>query len=253
MAEEAKIGEQADPVRGTSAPNADTEAEPTRPAKKAKKFARAALATAAALVTLSGAATVIVKIVHSLNSTSPAHTSTDDPSCVRIQRSSTSGLSFYQDAQQDPMAYCNPDDPGGMFTVSMKSKPFELWFPALVGSRAVEVCASTDISLFADAKANPLGATRTCLTPGTGVADAELGGGFLAISTPQEAVHTEIAGSRPQPATDGQQKYYVSTAIGPKTIAFSSFHDRLYLVIAAPDAADPTVISIEKFTLYFER
>jgi hypothetical protein len=213
------------------------------------------LTTAAALVTLSGAVAVIIQIVHWLDRPAPPRTAVSGPSCIQIERTLNNGLSFHQDGQQDPMAYCNPTGPDNTFTVSMKSGPFELWFPALVGNSAVQVCASTSSAVFADASAPPASDKRTCLTPGTGVADAQLGGGFLAMGDAEEPVHTEIAGNRPQAAANGYQKYYVSTVLGTSnTITLTNFHDRLYLVIAiATDANDPSTASIEEFTLYFER
>jgi hypothetical protein len=137
----------------------------------------------------------------------------------QLEGSPNLGISFYQNGQLDPMSA----DDQGTVTVTMKSQPFELWFPTLASSESLEVCAATGNWVFADAAKTGERNVSTCLTPGMGVAAGPYGGGFLALTTPSSPVSTNISEDRARPAGQGYGKYYVSN--------LSSKLGQIYLVI----------------------
>jgi hypothetical protein len=87
-------------------------------------------------------------------------------------------------------------DNQGTITVTLKSEPFELWFPTLASNESLEVCAATGDWVFASAAETGKGNSPTCLTPGTGVAAGPYGSGYLVLTTPDGPASTNISEDR---------------------------------------------------------
>ena len=217
--------------------------------RRSVNWVKQILAVAGAIVTIGGAVAVISQFTHWLDFISHASASTC-PSSTSLEVSPGLGISFYQSGQIDPMSLSatNAGDQSLVFVnVCMKSEPFELWFPTLSAGSSLEVCTSDSRTLFSSIF-NPK-AIVNCLTPGTGGADYSYASAFLIETTPQPGLpaspagnyaHTEIYGTRAQPASGGDEKYYVSNVITPsgRTILLANQDSNLYLAIYLSNKAN---------------
>ena len=188
----------------TAAPGAEDDADDRPPVKWVKRI----LAVAGAVVTIGGAIGVISQTTHWLDGIThaSAHSS---PSFSEIERSPILGISFHQNGQLDPMSlsYPNGTSQNPAVDVSVQSEPFEVWFPTLGSESAVEVCASRSNAIYHDIPLTGRSGVFTCLTPGTGVADYTSASGYLPVSIPPaDIAHTQIEGTRAEPASGGGPK-----------------------------------------------
>lgn len=209
------------------------------------KWRKRILAAAAAIVTLAGAAAVISQTTHwLLRKTHPQ----SSPSFSALERSPDLGVSFFQNGRPNLMSWPGPAGQTSTLdtvTVSMKYRPFELWFPALGPESSLNVCASPSRSIFNPAVILNPNNQASCLSAGRSVADSRYGSGGLWVSSPSNAAHTAIFGQRAQQTSNGDQKFYVSNLAG--------WHRNFYLVIYRNDndykKFEPT--NIEFFVLKF--
>ncbi len=218
------------------------------------RMLRRVLAVAGAIVTIGGAVTLISQTTHWLDNLTHAHAGKP---VSEIERSPILGMSFYQNAQMDPMSY---SDPGGTgqnleINVSMKPEPFELWFPVLGTESSVEVCASNNSAILNSVRQTGKSGVITCLSPGTGAADYAYASGTLFESSgPQDPIHTQIDGSRVQSASGGDQRYYISTlTANNRSTSLTNRRSKLYLVIYFNDNYGRTFEpnNLERFVLNF--
>jgi hypothetical protein len=84
----------------------------------------------------------------------------------------------------------------------MKSEPFEIWFPDLHANSILLIGTSDSRAIFATKAA--------MLWYATGAAEETYASGALYEYTPDYRVTTAIASARAQPASEGDEKYYVS-------------------------------------------
>jgi hypothetical protein len=169
---------------------------------------------------------------------------TSDPNCgmstaSQIARSPNLGISFHQNNQVALMTYVNADTLQiPVVGVCLSSAPFEIWFPALGPQSDVQVCTSTTAAIF---RVNPF-RTGECLGGGSGAADYSYASGTLFETALTNGEHTEIAQTRAQPASGGDEMYFVSTLFSPgvaptfrgKPFSITKQSSNLYLVIYAP-------------------
>lgn len=150
-----------------------------------------------------------------------------------------------------------------LLDVCLSSAPFEIWFPTLGPHGLVELCMSTTAAEF---RINPFISTANahgCLTSnGDGVTNAYIGG-FLYESTPKSPAGFYIFGTRAQPASNGYEKYFVSTLhyitfadqqFADHSVSLSKQRANLYLFIFSTkdyrkSASDA---NIEHFVLRFK-
>jgi hypothetical protein len=190
---------------------------------------------------------------------------TSDPTCgmtgsAQIERSPNLGISFHQNNQLALMSYANSDSlQTPLIDVCLSSAPFEIWFPALGPSSDVQVCTSTNVAIF---RINPFTGLH-CLTGGTGVADTNYASGALSETSLQQGEHTEIASTRAEPASGGDDKYYVSRLFTPTTleargkpISITRQATDLYLIIFTtgnyPLNSQASINQLEHFILRFK-
>jgi hypothetical protein len=208
---ETAAGSTSDKAHSREASDAKDERESSD--KAPVKWAKWMLAVAGAIVTIGGAVAVISQTTHwlgNLNSGTPAPQLTVSPNL---------GISFHQYGQSDPMSA----DDHGTVTVTLKSEPFELWFPTLTSDESLEVCAATGTWVFENAAETGKKNVVTCLSPGTGGAQDVIPGGDLFLTASDDPKSTSINKERTQPATQGYEEYNVSRfASGPR---------RIYLVV----------------------
>lgn len=197
----AKAGLDTSDASGKTTPSSGVHGAAANKADTPVKYGKWALAVAGAIVTLGGAVGVISGTTHWLSDIfgSP-------PAVTQLEVSPNLGISFHQNGQLDPMSANNQ----GVVSVSMKSEPFEFWFPTLATREGLEVCAATGSWIFTDAAKTGNSKAPTCLTPGMGVAEGAHGGGALVLASPSQPVSTAIADERSLPAGSGYEKYYVS-------------------------------------------
>jgi hypothetical protein len=189
---------------------------------------------------------------------------TSNPTCgmstaSQIARSPNLGISFHQDNQVALMTYINE---GTLQTpvigVCLSSAPFEIWFPALGPQSDVQVCTSNTDAIF---RVNPF-PTGACLGDGSGAADYSYASGTLFETGLTNGEHTEIAQTRAQPASGGDEMYFVSTLWSPakslsengKPFSITKQSANLYLVIYAPHNYNepPSDALVEHYILRFK-
>jgi len=192
------------------------------------KWTKRILAAAGAIVTIGGAVTVISKTTHWLDGITVPRPAKTAGMVNEIERSPILGISFYQNGQLDPMSYGGFGAGGGtnpVVTVYMTHAPFEIWFPALANGAALQVCAWSSDYIFQNAaQAGQIG-TKSCMNPFNSPADYPYGGGGLWLSPPGNVGNTAIVQTRAQPASGGDEKYYVSNLANTK----GDFYLAIYL------------------------
>jgi len=213
---------------GKTTPSSGAHGATENNAKAPVKWAKWTLAVAGAIVTLGGAVAVVSQTTHWLSDIFGS-TSTQ---VTQLEVSPNLGISFHQDGQLDPMSA----DDQGVVSVSVKSEPFELWFPSLASDESLEVCAATGRWVFANAAETGNSNVTTCLTPGTGVAAGPYGSGYLVLTSPGNPGSTEIGETRALPVTQGYEKYYVSDFADQRQIYLVVYK---YTVGTQPDSTSP--------------
>jgi hypothetical protein len=210
--------------------------------RPAVKWVKWIIAAAGAIVAVGGAVAVISQTTHILGNFLRTPTQSS-PTFSVLSQSPILGVSFYQNGNIDPMAPPPNGAETGPISVAMQPEPFELRFPDLGASSALEVCASDDQNVFSSAARTGQSGVQTCLSPTSGAADYPYGSGALVVSSPSYIAHTEIAGSRAIAAPLDHQQFYVSRlasfphftpTLGPHQVVFLPLtreHGRLYLVI----------------------
>jgi hypothetical protein len=181
---------------------------------------------------------------------------TSDPTCgmsaaSQLERSPNLGISFHQNNQVALMTYVNADRLQiPVIGVCLSSAPFEIWFPALGPRSDVQVCTSNTVAIF---RVNPF-PSGACLGGGSGAADYSYASGTLFETGLINGEHTEIAETRAQPASGGDDKYFVSTLWSQgKPFSITKQSSNLYLVIYAPHNYDdpPSDALVEHYILRF--
>jgi hypothetical protein len=193
------------------------------------------------------------------SSDSTCHMSVSD----QIERSPNLGISFHQNDQLALMSYANSTKIQiPMIDVCLSSAPFEIWFPALGPNSVVRICTSPTAGIF---RVNPFYVGQNnagCLYPPTGIADHNYASGFLSESSVQEPSHVEIVRTRAEPASGGDDKFFVSTLYSVPTGKGLKFHTvslshqttNLYLIIYTSDNynAHGSDANIEHYVLAFK-
>jgi hypothetical protein len=217
-----------------------------------------------AIATVGGVITVATQAghwIHELSGETTCHLSASS----QIERSPNLGVSFHQNNQLALMTYANSENLQiPVIDVCLSSAPFEIWFPALSGPQAiVEVCTSTTAAEF---RVNPfkIGSQGVpgCLVNGVQVADTPYASGYLPEASPQEPASYSIVGTRAEPASDGDEKYFVSNlysaptgkSLTSRTIPMSTQAADLYLIIYTSDNYNVpgSDANIEHFVLRFK-
>jgi hypothetical protein len=174
----------------------------------------------------------------------------------QIARSPNLGISFHQASQVAPMSYENSTtNQVPLIKVCLSSAPFEIWFPALGPTSVVEICTYGSL---ADYRLNPFyhgRGTPGCLALGVGAASSRYGGSSLDETVPRDPVCVVIAGNRAEPASGGDDKYFVSTVVSLSgAVPMSQQTANLYLIVFAtnkPLAQGPDA-DVEHFVLQFK-
>ena len=207
---------------------ADSGAENSKKDHPSTRWGRKILAAAGAIVTIGGAITVISQYTHLLSGVTHASTR-GGPSFTQVERSPILGISFYQNAQLDPMSIVDGSDNNPIVNVTMKSEPFELWFPTLATpATALEVCAAHARSIYNNISQTGKERRLHMPNPRNRRADYPYASGFLAIRVPPDGlVHTHMTETRVEAASGGDQKYYVSN--------LANEHGKIYLVVYRND------------------
>jgi hypothetical protein len=225
--------------------SAHTEASDPSPVRWGKRV----LAIAGAIASIGGTVAVLSQTTHLLSGlthNSPVGTHSSPP-VDEIERSPILGTSFYQNGNLDPMSYSYSGQTNkDIVSVSMQSEPFELWFPALSPNSVLAVCASASSVIFNNAIQDPQNNDKSCLNVYNAAADFQYASGGLVETSSQYIAFTAIGGSRAQPASGGDEKYYVSQVISfpnglftgtglqhnpPRVVSLTNEHGKLYLVI----------------------
>jgi hypothetical protein len=270
------VSEQdSDPKPTGKAETAPSEAKKDSGDRRSVSWPKTIVTMAAAIAAIGGAVTVIAQFTHWLDfaiHTSAATPAASCPSSTSVEVSPLLGISFYQAGQLDPMSLANNlTTPNPTVYVCMKSRPFELWFPALSSGSALEVCAADSSALFSS-MFNPK-TNVNCLLRGTDAADYAYAGGALGESTPNPLypwticssfatcalVHYDIVDTRALPASAGDEKYYVSHyfTASRNIVQLTNQRSNLYLAIYLNRAFDggrykqPSLSSEEANTEFF--
>jgi hypothetical protein len=243
----------------------NTSVAPTRAQSRDRvpvRWGRRILAGAGAIVTIGGAIAVISQSTHMLSGLS--HNS---PPISEIARSPVLGISFYQNGHLDPMSYSSSNQTAQeVVNASVQPEPFELWFPALGAKSSLNICISASRSIFTTATRNPT-SSASCLYVFNSAADYGYASGALYETSSRYIVHTAIGGNRAQPASGGDQQYYVShlisfpkgflssagKSLNPHLDFLTNEHRKLYLVayLNTNDYHQFQPGNVEDFTLTF--
>jgi hypothetical protein len=221
-----------DKEKGGKAEGADK-----RPVRKWTKWSKRGYAFLAALGVIGGVLGFGTQVGHWFSGLSQASDATCHMSTANVVPESPNlGISFHQDGQLAVMDYVNNaaiEIP--VIDVCLKPAPFEIWFPTLGADTDIAICTSTRFAIFHQ---NPFAATQAtygCLAPATGAADSYYSSGILFESSPEGPPHTEIGGTRAEPASGGDEQYFVSR-LAPysgkfHTVSISGNTGNLYLVV----------------------
>jgi hypothetical protein len=235
-----------------------------RPEPKWYKWPKRIWAVLGVVAVIGGVVAFGGEVGHWFTELSPASGSTCGMSTAgQVEQSPRLGISFHQNNQVALMTYENSDeDQIPLIDVCLSSAPFEIWFPALGSTSALEICT---YSSLADFRQDPFyvdqsTAAAGCLYPPTGFADYPYGSGALFESIPQDPGHAEIVGSRTELASGGDEKYLVSTVyyrspvLSLEPVPMSRQSASLYLVVYLPNNYPPPGpdAHLEHFVLRFK-